>query len=146
MATPFSDVYTYFLSNVTDYSLLELDELALEDNMKRWLLSAIVNFPNSKNDITDYDEVSGQFNIDLSNTEKIILGKLMTIEYLNPYLLDETLLKQTLNSKDYRSYSPAKHLESLEKIKNQLNNDVSLMISRQSYSVKNLEEWFGKKQ
>lgn len=146
MATPFSEIYEYFLSNITDYSLINLQDIELEDNLKKWLLGAIVNFPNPKSDLNDYNSESNQFNVDVSNPEKTILGKLMTIEYINPFILDETLLRQALNSKDYRSYSPAKHLESLQKIKSELSNDVSLAISRQSYSVKNLKEWFGKKQ
>ncbi len=113
--------------------------------MQKWLLNSIVNYPNPQNDITDYDIVLGQFNVNLSNTEKVILGKLMTIEYINPFIVDETLLKQSLNSKDYRAFSPANHLKSLHEVKEVLQKDVSLMISRSSYSVKNLEEWFGKK-
>lgn len=145
MATPFSDVYDHFLSNITDYSLASLDDVTLENNMKKWLLNAIVNYPNATNDIANYDDVLNQFNVDLNNTEKVILGKLMTIEYINPFIVDETLLKQSLNSKDYRAFSPANHLKSLHEVKEVLNKDVSLMISRSSYSVKNLEEWFGKK-
>ncbi|RKJ73016.1 hypothetical protein D7X33_20970 [Butyricicoccus sp. 1XD8-22] len=145
MATPFSDVYNHFLSNITDYSLAELDDVSLDSNMKTWLLNAIVNYPNSKNDITDYNEALAQFNVDLSHAEKVILGKLMTIEYITPFIVDETLLKEKLNSKDYRSFSTANHLKTLQDLKNLLHNEVSLMISRSSYSVKNLEEWFGKK-
>lgn len=146
MATPFSDVFDYFLSNITDYSLLELDDISLEANMKSWLMGAIVNYPNPKNDLFNFDSMTNQFNLDLTQGEKVILGKLMAIEYINPFILDETLLKQSLNSKDYRSYSPAKQLDTLQKIKTELNNDVSLMISRQSYSVNNIKEWFGKKE
>ncbi|MCM3387328.1 hypothetical protein M3649_04165 [Ureibacillus chungkukjangi] len=146
MATPFSDVFDYFLSNITDYSLLELHNVELEENMKSWLMGAIVNYPNPKSDLFNFDSIDNKFNIDISQGEKIILGKLMAIEYINPFILDETLLKQSLNSKDYRSYSPAKQLETLQKIKNELSNDVSLMISRQSYSVNNIKEWFGKKE
>lgn len=144
MATPFSEVYTYFLSNITDYSLASLDDVTLEENMKSWLINAIVNYPNAKNDIADYDELLEQFNVTLNNNEKAILGKLMTVEYINPFIVDETLLREKLNSKDYRSYSPHNHLRSLREVKNSLNNDVSLMISRTSYSVKNLTELFGK--
>ena len=145
MATPFSEVYKYFLSNITDYSLASLDDVTLEENMKSWLMNAVVNYPNAKNDITNYDDILDQFNVTLNNNEKAILGKLMTIEYINPFIVDETLLREKLNSKDYRSFSPHNHLRSLQEVKKTLNNDVSLMISRTSYSVKNFEELFGKK-
>ena len=145
MATPFSDVYTLFLSNITDYSLGELDDYSLEENMKNWLINGIVNYPNPKSNLSSFDLERSEFTDDLDLTEKVILAKLMVIEYINPYIIDETLLKQKLSLKDYSNYSPANHLKELRQIKWSLHTEVSRIISRQSYSVKNFKEWFGKK-
>lgn len=144
MATPFSDIYELFLSNITDFSFLSMDDISLEENMQKWLINAIPNYPNPKSDLTSFDLQLGEFTDDLDMMEKVILAKLMAIEYINPFILDESLLKQSLNPKDYRIYSPDKHLETLQKTKDSLNNDVARSITRQSYSVKNLKEWFGK--
>lgn len=144
MATPFSDIYELFLSNITDFSLGYLDDATLEETMQKWLINAIPNYPNPKSDLTSFNLQLGEFTDNLDAMEKVILAKLMTIEYINPFILDESLLKQSLNPKDYRIYSPDKHLETLQKTKDSLNNDVARAIARQSYSVKNLKEWFGK--
>lgn len=144
MATPFSEVFGLFLSNITDYSLAELDDITLDDNMRKWLINGIAGYPNPKSDLT-FDLENGEFLSDLDSTEKVILSKLMTIEYINPYLLDETLLKQKLSLKDYSVYSPANHLKELRQLKESLNSEVSRIITLQSYSVKNFKEWFGKR-
>lgn len=144
MATPFSEVFDLFLSNITDYSLAELDDFSLEENMKNWLVNGISSYPNPKSDLSDFDVTLSSFNIDLQHYEKVILGKLMTIEYINPYILDETLLKQKLSLKDYSVYSPANHLKELRLLKESLQSEVSRIITLQSYSVKNFKELFGK--
>lgn len=143
MATPFSDIFGLFLSNVRDYSLIELDDIARVDNMRAWLINGLAGYPNPKSDLT-FDLENGVFVSDLDSTEKVILSKLMTIEYINPYLLDETLLKQKLSLKDYSVHSPANHLKELRQLKESLSLEVSRLIVGQSYSVSNINKWFGK--
>lgn len=148
MATPFEKVYSSFLSHIKDYSLMELydkDEVAFKEEMFQLLNNALVNYTNPSVDLFDYNRDMEEFNNDLKPYEIVILGKLMAIEYLNPIILDEALIKQSLNSKDYRAYSPQKHLEGLQKQKDKLHNEVNRAMSRQSYSVENLEKSFGKK-
>lgn len=143
MATPFKDIYGIFLSNITDYSLFKLPEDMMDRNMNRWLMNAISSYPNPSNDILDYDDLLEQFNANLSHNEKVILGKLMTVEYINPYVADETLLREKLGSKDYRTWSPHNHMRSLLEIKHSLEKDAWSIISKNSYSLKNLKGKLG---
>ena len=145
MATPFSDIFGLFLSNIADDSLIDLDDIAREDNMKAWLVNGLAGYHNPKSDLT-FDLEKDEFVSDLDSTEKVILSKLMTIEYINPYLLDETLLKQKLSLKDYSVYSPANHLKELRQLKESLSLEVSRLIVGQSYSVSNINKWFGNSQ
>lgn len=148
MATPFEKVYNAFLPQVKDYAIADLyrnNELAYKETMFDWLKNAIVNYPNPTVNLYDYNEDMEEFNVDLKPYEISILGKLMAIEYITPLILDETATKQSLNSKDYRNYSPQKHLDTLQKIKNEMNNEANRALSRQSYKVNNLEKLFGKK-
>ena len=143
MATPFREIYNIFLSNITDYSLSKLPEDVMEENMNNWLMNAISSYPNSNSNVEDYDSSLEQFNTKLTHNEKIILGKLMVVEYINPYIVDETLLREKLGSKDYRSFSPAGHLRSLIEVKHSLEADVWSIISKNSYSIKNLRGKLG---
>ncbi|MFS0643680.1 hypothetical protein [Siminovitchia sp. 179-K 8D1 HS] len=139
MTTPFSDIYTIFLSQLTDYNLNNMDDAALESNMQGWLTSAVGYFTNCKKNITDYDLDVAEFNVDLSQIEKQILAKYMLYVYVDTYLITESNLKQTLNSRDYRAYSPAGQIKALIELKKQINNDATVLVSRYSYNIHDLE-------
>ena len=148
MATPFEKVYSSFLAHIKDYSILELmevDEASLKEELFQLLNNAIINYVSPSVDLFDYNIDMEEFNSDLKPYEIVILGKLMVIEYLNPIIHDETLTKQSLNPKDYRSYSPQKHLEGLQKQKSKLHEEVNRAMSRQSYNPNNLKKLFGEK-
>lgn len=148
MATPFQKVYNAFLPHITDYKLGEMyksDEVRFYEELFQLMLNAIVHYPNPTAKLYNYNEDMQEFDDDLLPHEISILSKLMVVEYMTPLILDETLLKQSLNSKDYRSYSPAKHGETLQKIKTSLNSEVNQALSRQSYSLENLQRLFGGK-
>ena len=148
MATPFTKVYESFLPHIKDYSLAELyknDDVRFYEELFQLLNNAIVQYPNPTAKLYNYDLDMQEFHDNLLPHEISILSKLMVVEYMTPLVNDETLLKQSLNSKDYRSYSPAKHAETLQKIKDSFNNEVNRALSRQSYSLENLERLFGGK-
>lgn len=139
MATPFTTVYTSFLSNVTDYNLAKIPEASLDENMQSWLMQAISFCVHSVSKVNDYDLDFGEFNQTLNNSEIQILAKLMVENYMNTYLFREDLLSQSLNSKDYRAYSPANQLKALRELKEHIHNDATVLMSRSSYSIQNLE-------
>lgn len=144
MATPFSDVYSIFLSNITDYNLGNMNEIDLETNLEQWLLASIPYLPNSYGDVNNYDLVNNQFNVDLDNSIKQILGKIMILNYLNTQIFREEYLKQHLNPKDYKTYSPNEQLKTLQNIRKDLRIEIDSLISKYSYNTKNLKAWFGK--
>lgn len=148
MATPFSKIYDIFLSNIDSYSLfklLEEDEEAFLEECKTWLIQAITNNPLIFEVTLDFSNDNNEFVHDLTLVEIVSLGKLMVVEYLNPFVLSEVSWRQTLNSKDYRSYKPSGHIKDLQSVKRNLEEEVRTMINRQSYSIENIKKAFGKK-
>jgi hypothetical protein len=144
MATPFNTVYESFLSQVTDYELANMEDVDLEDNLQQWLMNAIGFFANSRQNLYDLDLTLKQFNIDLSVNETQILAKLMLASYMNTHIIKEDLMRQTLNSKDYRMYSPANQIEALIKIKENVDSEANTLMSRYSYRLSNVRELFKK--
>ena len=142
MATPFMDIYPLFLSQITDYNLATLPTELLEENMQLWLLGALGYFSNCSHDLTDFDLELKVFNPDLNHNEKLILSKLMLSSYLDTHLIKEDLLKQNLNSKDYRMYSPANQIKALIEIKIRINSEVNMLMSRYSYNIHRLKDFF----
>lgn len=145
MGTPFTKVYNVFYSNVNSYKLALLDDLNLEVELSQWLVNGLSYFTMARTNIFNYDTAMQEFQCDLTSQEVTILGKCMALEYLNTHLLDEKNLSSALNSRDYRTYSPAKQLDSLIKTKENMLSDNDLLMSRYSYSGRDLKELFGVK-
>lgn len=142
MATPFNEVYPLFLSQVTDYELAVMEEIDLEDNLQLWLMSSIGFFSNCKHDLSDFDLMQKQFNADLNHLEKQILSKFMVVVYLDTHLIKEDLMKQSLNSKDYRMYSPANQIKALIDLKTKINSEANTLMSRYSYNIHRIKDLF----
>jgi hypothetical protein len=142
MATPFNDVYNLFLSQVTDKNLDKIPEISLKTNLQLWLMSATGFFSNCRQDLSDFDLLSNQFNVDLTMAEKQILAKFMVVVYMDTHLIHDSLLKEQLNSKDYRTYSPAAKIKALIETKSSINSEANTLMSRYSYSIKNLKDLF----
>ena len=56
MATPYEKVYDRFLNRITDFNLAELDNHTLDQMLKGWLHSAIVNTRTSSNLVLRNDD------------------------------------------------------------------------------------------
>lgn len=144
MGTPFNEVYSVFFSSIHSYKLALLDDLNLEAELSQWLQNGISYFTMARANILSYDTVLQTFNCDLNRLEINILGKCMVLEYLNTHLMDEKNLSSALNSRDYRTYSPAKQLDSLIKTRSSVYDDTEVLMSRYSYSGRDLKELFGR--
>jgi hypothetical protein len=138
MATPLTDVYDYFLSKVTDYSFIQLNQTGdLENVLYRHLRSAIVKFTNCKVDLT-IDEVNQQFVSDLSVVEKEILATLMCVEYVSGKILNVKNMEQILTDKEYKIYAQHNHLRELMALKRDLVLEASQLMA--NYSLNNYME------
>lgn len=142
MATPFQDVYKMFLSQITDYELVAIPSVSLDENMQLWMMSAIGFFSNCRHDLFDFNLDTKQFNDDLTMTELQILSKFMVFVYLDTHLIKEDLMKQSLNSKDYRMYSPANQIKAILELKQAINSEANTLLSRYSYNIRHLKDYF----
>lgn len=144
MATPFETIYDRFLSNITDYKLARLDEVTLEENLLLWLNQAIGFYPNPPKDLRDKDMKMKCFNVELNETEIEALAKFMIMSYMNTHLMREDYLSQSLNSKDYRIYSPANQLKALRELKESIKQEANTLVSRNSYNIHTIADLFKK--
>lgn len=140
MATPFNEIYPLFLGQVTDYELSVMEETVLEANMLVWLKNAIPFFTTKKD--LSIDSTLKQFNADLDDAEKIILSKFMVAVYVGTHLIREENLKSALNSKDYRTYSPANQMKALMELKSHINSEANTLMSRNSWNPNRIKDYF----
>jgi len=134
MATPFTEIYDVFLSQIDDPVFIEQD--IYDELKKRYLLNAIPRFRKCKQDLSDRDDI--QFNVDLNDEEILILGVLMVIEYLNPMITSIKNLQQFLNSKDFQLTSQANHLKNLLELRESKRKEVDKLIIDYTYNNSDL--------
>ncbi len=126
MTLQYEDIFSTFLSKITDYSFLEYDENFIKGRMASWLRSssssprlrakfssltlndegAFLDFSlkNSSNEQSDCDFV------------RDVLARGMVIAWLEPEVKNVLLTKQLLTSGDEKFFAQANHVSQLEQM------------------------------
>ena len=133
MATPYEKVYSRFLARTTDFNLAELDDYTLNDMLKSWLHSAIVNVRTSTNlsARNDEDEV---FNNDLTDRDIELLAMGMTISWLDQTLNSTELTLQFIGGKEEKYYSQANHIAELRALREETRLEMKRLHSYGTYT------------
>lgn len=132
MATPFEEVYHFFLSKVTDFSFANFTEIELEEEFENYLRSACTKFTTAGSRI-DKNFATKMFINTLSDMEMEILSLLMIVEYLNPKIIATENMKQFLASREYKIYSQANHLSKMIELKIHVRSESQHLMSLYSY-------------
>lgn len=140
MATPYTDVYEFFLSKISDYSFLNMSDEEIEEDLGIYLKSSIINFDTSVSDLYDRDEVLKQFSADLSDKEKDILASLMVVYYLKSKVVTSDTYKLAMSDSDYKIYSQANHIKELLNLYKEMRGEVEVLMTKFSYSKKDLSD------
>ena len=112
--TPYSEIYDLYFGMCSDYDFLALPPENQDNILEGWLLSSIGEFTNCKTDLSDRDSgILKTFNVDLKDSEKLILAKYILTNWLSPKLYTVENLKNYLSSKDFNMYSPANLLKEI---------------------------------
>lgn len=133
MSTPFNKVFDSFLSKIED-ALYNNPEFNVEADLTKLLNGAIVQFDFPKVDIFDKDDITQQFNVDLSIHEIEILSNLMKLEWIKRQLNSVNLLKQLIGDKDFRLTSQANHLKVLIDLKLETEKEINTIMTKYSYT------------
>jgi len=112
--TAYKALYENLLPKFRSYEIPVMTEEECRAYLHDFLLPAISRFHVCRKNLSDRDDEAGQFAADLDDTEIEILSNYMLLEYIDSvYLRTPTLLKASLSSKDFNSYSPANMLDKL---------------------------------
>lgn len=141
--TPYSDVFKAFLAEVRDtYYVVEPDAVdaaqrvaALEDHMISLLHKAIVRFSYPRVDIRDIDDEAQVFNATLGLDEIEILATGMVVNWARGELYNIDILRQTMTTKDFNTYSQAPHINALTRVADYSDKRLKKMLVR--YSLRN---------
>ena len=134
MATPYEELYERALFKVKDLKLGSMDESERRYVLKRYLDSAVADF-NAKceKDLDDRDELAEEFVEDLTNDEKEILALGMAYYWLSAQVMDRSLLKNKISTKDYQYFSPANLMREINAMRTDVRKEYSHRITEYTY-------------
>jgi len=136
MATHVDEIFSRFLSQIEDESLLEIDEEILEELMYDYLCKSIVDFNVCTKDLR-INPQTNEIVSDLGEDEVQILAFGMVIHYLTPKILREENLQQMVTSSDFSKLSNANMLDKLLKLRVQIRKDYQMYLHK--YELKEFE-------
>lgn len=138
MSTPYNAVDNSFLNKITDDLLLTIDEENLKKIIGMFRVSAGIKFKQCKK-LSDKDDDLKQYNTTLTDEEVEILANLMVLEWLKQRINSIEVLKQTMSTKDYKTFSNANFLDSLVNLRKDTNAEVDRLIVSYTYSENDLD-------
>lgn len=114
MPTPYERIYENLLPKFKDYDIPLMTTDEVKEYLHDFLVPAITKFHVCRKDLNDRNDILERFNVELSDVEVEILSNYMLLEYLDStYIRVPTLLKMSLSSSDFNSYSAANALDKL---------------------------------
>lgn len=103
MGTTYDVIYDRFLTKITDFFILELDDNDVREWCYDLMLSAIATFPVIDHDFDNLmNDDEACFDEELSNIEVEYLACGMVYQWVVPQLNNTTLTKQYIGTKDKR--------------------------------------------
>lgn len=115
--TSYELIYDRFARKITDYVILDLSDVDIEDLCFGFLQSAIVKFKPITDNLTKRDDTLKTFLVDLLDVEIEILACLMVVEWITPQLNSTTYTNQFFGSKEEKFYAQKNQIDGLRDMK-----------------------------
>ena len=140
MSIPYDAVIGAFLSKITEFDMINMESANREEMVGGYMRRAVSEFDRiCKQDLTSsYDDTNGVFAVDVDDAtadEVInILSEGMVVQWLKPYVYQQELLQNILNTRDFTQYSPAELLMRVGNAYRRAQKDYTQMIREYSYN------------
>ena len=132
--TSYTVLYDSVLDKIKDYIFADLQQDDVYSILNNYIRPAITKFEECHQDLSNRNDEEQEFNITLTDTEIEILSNFMVVEYLDAnYIRIPIMLKSTLTSKDFQTYSPANQLEKVRGVRELYMNENAQLMRNYSY-------------
>ena len=111
--TPLSEIYSVFLSKITDDMYMELTPADTQNLLQELFQNSLHWFEFPRVNIYDYNLALEEYNIALSVEEINIIATYMVVEWLNQQLANIELVRMKYSGSDFKFTSQANHLHKL---------------------------------
>lgn len=146
MSVPYDVFVGAFLEKITEYQLSSLYDEARDATVFGYMKRAISGFKkNCKYDLTTTsDDDTQEFKVDIpqEDLDEIadIVSEGMLVQWLKPYVYQQELLENTLNTRDFSTYSPAELLMRVGNTYAKAQKDYTQMIREYSFNTGDLTD------
>lgn len=134
MATSYEKVYERFLSKITDFNVIEMDDYSFDKMMQDWLNSSIVRTRKCDHDLSLRDDDMQEFSEDLSDLEIELLALGMVDAWVTPMLNSTELTLQFLGGKEEKFYSQSQQLAELRNLKKENSLEMNRLHNYYTYT------------
>lgn len=145
MNTSVNEVYDLFMTQVTDYRLIDLfntSEPDFENYLQGWLEFSIADFESICDQSLDFDEYTKEFPVTLSRQNKIILATLMMKYWLQKNVNDITQMNLHITDRDFKVASEAANLREKVAALNVVKEQCSQLLQDYGYRKNNWTDWY----
>ena len=132
MGTSYDLVFPKFMHEINDFDLTSLNESQMKVENKLTLSKAVTLFKKCKQVLTR-DDATETFTNTLTEEEMWILADYMRKVWLDEKINNGELLKLRLTDKDFKTFSPADQLGTMNKIKTVYDKELKLKVNDYLY-------------
>lgn len=146
MAIPYDAFTGAFLNKISEFELLQLDDNTRTEVIDGYRKRAVAAFrKNCRVDLfTTGDETERAYLVDVTDEDADelveIVSEGMLIQWLKPFVYQQDLLQNLLNTRDYTLYSPAELLMRVGNAYQKAQKDYTQMIREYSYNHGDLSD------
>lgn len=133
MSTPYNNVFKRFKVITRDYNLESLLEGEQEEILILYLNSAVVDFSNSKTELTK-DDTTQLFDNDLSGLEEEIIAYIMAYKWAKQFLNDPDNLERYTTLSPTRVFSAANHIRELRMLVSHSEEEIDRLTNKYEYT------------
>lgn len=135
------DVFTgAFLNKISEFEFLNIDDDNRAEIVDGYMKRAMTAFRKNclHNLKAASDDTSREFNINIADgdLDEIveIISEGMVVQWMKPYVYNQELLENVLNTRDYTQYSPGELLRRVGSAYEKVQRDYTQMIREYSYN------------
>ena len=133
--TTYKQLADAVFNKIKDLDFAALSEDTAYEIVIGYIQSAIVNFENCKQDLSDRDETLAEFNFRLSDETFVILVNYMVIEWLDSnFILTSNALKSRLSSSDFHALNLHQQLSKAMDLREKLTKENKQLAINKSYN------------
>ena len=133
----YDEIFSSFLSNITDYKIAEQDEDVTIEQLTEYLHKVISTpYINALFMTISLDDVNSSLSYEMKNPSvngddlfvTTMLGKQMVYEWIHPQVRKTSLLSQMISGKEVKHFAQANHLAELRELESETELEVRRMI------------------